>query len=119
MPAPYLSIEAMAAWIALDRENNGASKEWWDWAVSAYGVAAQQEAEADVAVGSHLKRVLEDDEIVGEGGSFHMERMDDDHIWFQVDSIAFDLDVKRGKLLWRPQCNGGWPALALLLGHAA
>jgi hypothetical protein len=50
-----------------------------------------------------------------------MERMDDDHIWFQVDGVAFDLYAVRSglfghRLVWRPQMNGEWTALALRPG---
>jgi len=82
-------------------------------------LAAQQVAEADRADGSHLERVHEDDEIVCIGGSFHMERMDDDHIWFQVDGLSFGLYAKRSKLLWMPQASGGWPAVSTLVHPAA
>ena len=47
------------------------------------------------------ERVVEDDEIFW--GPFHMERMDDDHIWFRIGNSAFDLYASRGKLTWIPQ----------------
>jgi len=49
MPVSYLSLEKMAAWVALDPERNRASKEWWDWARSAYSLATQHAHEADAA----------------------------------------------------------------------
>jgi len=50
MPVSYLSLEAMAAWVVSDPEHNRPSKGWWDWATSAYVLAAQQVAEADAPV---------------------------------------------------------------------
>lgn len=57
-------------------------------------------------------RIVEDDEIVRMNTYFHMERMDDDHIWFNIgDNLQFDLYAKRGKLLWVPQA-GSWDAVS-------
>ena len=57
-------------------------------------------------------RIVEDDEIVRTNTYFHMERMDDDHIWFNLgDNLQFDLYAKRGKLLWVPQAES-WDAIS-------
>jgi len=62
-------------------------------------------------------RVQPDDEIVFHG-TFHMERMQDDHIWFNIGGATFDLwAIKhRGKtkLTWKPQVN--WTNVASVLG---
>ena len=58
---------------------------------------------------SVLERVTPDDELVGHG-VFHMERMDENHIWFQFAGHAFDLIAVNGphgpELQWIPQA---WP----------
>jgi len=54
-----------------------------------------------------IERINRDDEIVASDCRFHMERMDKDHVWFQVDGVAFDLVVKRGKLMWTKQTADG------------
>lgn len=51
--------------------------------------------------------IEEDDEIVF--GAFHMERMDDDHIWFRIGGASFDLYASGGKLTWMPQAKD-WEA---------
>jgi hypothetical protein len=61
-----------------------------------------------------FKRIEEDDEVVVGDYIFHMERMADDHIWYQIEGQAFDLYVKKGKLCWLPQTPHGWADLAAL-----
>lgn len=60
------------------------------------------------------ERIVEDDEIVCQG-DFHMERMDDGHIWFAVtvrgERRAFDL-LARGRISWSDQ--DGWQPFARL-----
>ena len=51
-------------------------------------------------------RLILDDEIVY--GPFHMERMDDDHIWFRIGNTCFDLYASghiNPKLTWVPQAE--------------
>ena len=55
-------------------------------------------------------RIKIDDEIVKENTHFHMERMDDDHIWFTLGDMAFDLYAVDNKLTWIPQAKS-WEAL--------
>lgn len=58
-------------------------------------------------------RIYEDDEIVRQNTYFHMERMDEGHIWFSIGELKFDLYAnKRGKLTWIPQTSdGSWDAI--------
>lgn len=52
-------------------------------------------------------RTIPDDEITISNPSwFHMERMNDDHIWFTIDGRPFDLHAVNGTLVWVPQ--EGW-----------
>lgn len=46
-------------------------------------------------------RIKPDDEIVKD--DFHMERMDDDHIWFKVGDMAFDLYAVDDRIIWETQ----------------
>ena len=58
-----------------------------------------------------------DDEIWMNKISLHMERMDDDHIWFRAGQFSFDLFVKKGKLVWQPQAhNDSWDEIVEALG---
>lgn len=71
----------------------------------------------EIAEAHDHDRVQPDDEIVF-AGHFHMERMDEDHIWFRIGDASFDLHAvkHRGKvkLTWKPQVN--WENVAAVLG---
>jgi len=59
-------------------------------------------------------RIYEDDEIVRHNTYFHMERMDEKHIWFSIgEEHNFDLYAsKGGKLTWIPQTiDGSWETI--------
>ena len=60
----------------------------------------------------------EDDEIVYD--SFHMERMSDQHIWFAVGGVSFDLSVQgRSKIHWSVQDGRGWAGIAPTFAETA
>ena len=53
-----------------------------------------------------IQHVCPDDEIVA-NGYFHMERMNDNHIWFNIGGFTFDLTAIGDMLKWTNQSE--WP----------
>jgi len=79
-----------------------------DWLAQPDKVKYEEEQKAS------SDRIYEDDEIVRQNTYFHMERMDDGHIWFSIgEEHNFDLYAsKRGNLTWIPQTSdGSWDAI--------
>jgi hypothetical protein len=67
------------------------------------------------ALRNQIERKLwaaEDDEVTF-GTFFHMERMDDDFIWFRIDGATFELTARssffgRPKIIWHCNNRNGW-----------